>query len=234
MAKSLPKVLEFPVIVINFKTYIESLGNSGMKIAKEAERVSNETGVCICVAPQFTDLKSIANAVSIPVFAQHVDPYPPGSYTGSISVEALKDAGAVGSILNHSEKKLQLTSIFTAVKMLKNAGLLSLVCADDVEPAMAIAALNPTMLAVEPPELIGTGIPVSKAKPEIISESVRRIRSINRDVKILCGAGITRGDDVYRAIELGSDGVLLASGVVKAKNPGAVIREMAEAILSLR
>lgn len=228
----MPKLLDFPIIVINFKTYIESLGDRGMSIAKDAERVSNETGVCICIAPQFTDIKSIASAVSIPVFAQHVDPYPPGSYTGSISVEAIKDAGAIGSILNHSEKKLQLTSIFAAVKMLKDAGLFSLVCADDVKPAMAVAALNPTMLAVEPPELIGTGIPVSKAKPEIISESVRRIRSINREVKILCGAGITKGDDVRRAIELGSDGVLLASGVVKAKDPRAVMMEMAKAILN--
>ncbi len=228
------KLLEFPIIVINFKTYIDSLGERGMKIAKDAERVSNETGVSICVAPQFTDIKSIASAVNIPVFAQHVDPHPPGSYTGSVSVEAIKDAGAIGSLLNHSEKKLQLTSIFTAVKMLKSAGLFSLVCADDVEPAMAVATLNPTMIAVEPPELIGTGIPVSKARPEIISESVQRIRSINREVKILCGAGITKGDDVRRAIELGSDGVLLASGVVKTKDPGAIIREMAEALLNSR
>ncbi len=234
MAKNLPKLLDFPIIVINFKTYLESLGDRGMRIAKDAESVSNETGVCICVAPQFTDIKSIANAVSIPVFAQHVDPYPPGSYTGSVSVEAIKDAGAIGSILNHSEKKLQLASIFAAVKMLKNAGMFSLVCAEDVEPAMAVAALSPTMLAVEPPELIGTGIPVSKARPEIVSESVQRIRSINREIKILCGAGITRGDDVRRAIELGSDGVLLASGVVKAKDPRAVIKEMAEAVLSSR
>ncbi|MEM4545389.1 MAG: triose-phosphate isomerase [Nitrososphaerota archaeon] len=230
----MPKLLDFPIIVINFKTYLESLGDRGMRIAKDAESVSNETGVCICVAPQFTDIKSIANAVSIPVFAQHVDPYPPGSYTGSISVEAIKDAGAIGSILNHSEKKLQLASIFAAVKMLKNASMFSLVCAEDVEPAMAVAALSPTMLAVEPPELIGTGIPVSKARPEIVSESVQRIRSINREIKILCGAGITRGDDVRRAIELGSDGVLLASGVVKAKDPRAVIKEMAEAVLSSR
>jgi len=234
VAKNLPKLLDFPIIVINFKTYLESLGDRGMRIAKDAESVSNETGVCICVAPQFTDIKSIANAVSIPVFAQHVDPYPPGSYTGSVSVEAIKDAGAIGSILNHSEKKLQLASIFAAVKMLKNAGMFSLVCAEDVEPAMAVAALSPTMLAVEPPELIGTGIPVSKARPEIVSESVQRIRSINREIKILCGAGITRGDDVRRAIELGSDGVLLASGVVKAKDPRAVIKEMAEAVLSSR
>jgi len=228
------KRLNFPAIVINFKTYVESLGDRGMKIAKGAERVSNETGVCICVAPQFTDLRIIASSVSIPVLAQHVDPYPPGSYTGSVSVEALKDAGVAGSILNHSEKKLQLASISAAVKMLRDAGMFSLVCADDVDSAMAVAALNPTALAVEPPELIGTGIPVSRAKPEIVSESVRRVRSINREVKVLCGAGITTGEDVSRAIVLGSDGVLLASGVVKAKDPEAVMRDMAKAVLSLR
>ena len=52
------------------------------------------------------------------------------------------------------------------------------------------------------------------------------MREINKDVKILCGAGISTGSDVKAALELGTDGVLLASGVVKAKDVEKAIRDL--------
>lgn len=223
----MPKKLSSPIIVINFKTYLESLGENGLRLAKIAERVAEDFGVCICVAPQYVDLRDIARSVNIPVFAQHVDHNPPGSFTGYVTVDAIKNSMVDGSIVNHSERRIELTSIATIVRLLKRNGLYSLVCADDVDSAMAVATLNPTMVAIEPPELIGTGISVSKAKPEIITEGIKMIRAVNKDVKILCGAGITNGEDVRKAIELGVEGVLLASGVVKAKDPESVLRDMA-------
>ncbi|MEM4675294.1 MAG: triose-phosphate isomerase, partial [Nitrososphaerota archaeon] len=63
-----------PIIVLNYKTYLEGVGKKGLEIAKAAEKVSIETGVCIAVAPQFSDLRMIAESVEIPVFAQHIDP----------------------------------------------------------------------------------------------------------------------------------------------------------------
>ncbi|RLG97457.1 triose-phosphate isomerase, partial [Candidatus Bathyarchaeota archaeon] len=92
------------------------------------------------------------------------------------------------------------------------------------------AALKPDMIAVEPPELIGTGIPVSKAKPEVVTGTVDLVKRINPNVVILCGAGITSPDDVSAAITLGTEGVLVASGIVKAKDPYKVMVEFAEAI----
>ena len=86
--------------------------------------------------------------------------------------------------------------------------------------------MNPDMIAIEPPELIGSGIPVSKANPEVVEGTVREVRKINKDVIILCGAGISKGEDVKSALELGASGVLLASGVVKAKNVEDSIREL--------
>jgi len=83
---------------------------------------------------------------------------------------------------------------------------------------------------VEPPELIGTGISVSKAKPEVVTSTVGLIKRINPEVVVLCGAGITRGEDVSAALRLGTEGVLVASGVVKAKDPYKVLLEFAEAI----
>jgi triosephosphate isomerase len=90
----------------------------------------------------------------------------------------------------------------------------------------------PDMIAIEPPELIGTGISISKARPELITESVKQIRKVNRSVKVLCGAGVTTAEDVSKALELGSEGVLVASAVAKSKDPRTVVGGMASKMLS--
>ena len=68
------KGLRAPPIIVNFKTYIEATGKRGVQLAKIADQVSKDSGLTIAVAPQFTDLKSITEAVEIPVFSQHIDP----------------------------------------------------------------------------------------------------------------------------------------------------------------
>jgi triosephosphate isomerase len=50
----------------------------------------------------------------------------------------------------------------------------------------------------------------------------------------LCGAGITKGEDVAAALRLGTKGVLVASGIVKAKDPCKVLMEFSEAITKTR
>ncbi len=221
-------MLSFPLIVLNFKVYPEVIGENGIKLAKYAEEVANEYGVGIAVAPPVTMLSRVVNSASIPVFAQHVDPHLPGSWTGSITVEMIKECGVVGSIVNHSEKRVFLADISTVIKRLKENGLISLLCTDTVDTTRAGAALCPDILAIEPPELIGTGIPVSKAKPEIVVDAVDVVKKINPSIHILCGAGISAGEDVAKAIELGTEGVLLSSAYVKAKNPRSILSSMAE------
>ena len=224
--------VETPIIVVNYKTYLESMGRRGLEIAKEAEKVSVETGVCIAVVPQLPDLRMIAEAVEIPVFAQHIDPVKPGSFTGHVLAEAVKDAGAVGTLLNHSERRMVLADIDEAVRRAKEVGLKTIVCSNNLEVSAAVAALSPDFCAYEPPRLIGTGISVSTAEPEIVTQAVDIIKKVNSKVIPLCGAGITTGDDVGAALRLGTEGVLLASGVVKAKKPRAVMEEMAKAVTS--
>jgi len=210
--------IKYPVLLINFKAYRQSSGKKAVELAKVAEEVSKEKGVTIIVAPQFTDIAPVAQAVEIPVFAQHVDPMTPGAHTGPVTLEAIRDAGAVGTILNHSERRLRVDVIDEVVKRAKELGLITTVCANTPEVSAAVAALNPNMIAIEPPELIGTGIPVSKAKPEVITSTVDLVKKVNPEVKILTGAGITTGDDVAAALRLGTVGVLVASGIVKAKD----------------
>ena len=225
------KKISFPLIALNFKTYAQAFGENSLKLAKIAEEVSDQFGVTIAVAPPMIDLARVAAEVKIPVFAQHVDPYEPGSHTGSIIAEDAKAAGAVGSLVNHSEHRLRLADIGMVLERLRENDLISLLCTDTVETTKAGAALSPDMLAIEPPELIGTGIPVSKAKPEVVKGAVQAVQKINPDVHVLCGAGISTGDDVARAIELGAEGVLLASAYVKAKDPKMVLIGMAREAL---
>ena len=217
---------------MNFKTYIESTGKRAIDLAKVAEEVSRETGATIIVAPQFTDIEPVSKTVDIPVFSQHVDSIKPGAHTGHVLAEAVKSAGADGSLLNHSEKRITPSEIADSLKLCVDADLRSLVCADTTEASVDIAKMLPDMIAIEPPELIGTGVSVSKAHPELITESVKQIRRVNRSVKILCGAGITTAEDVAKAIELGSEGVLVASAVVKNKDPRTVLESMASKMLS--
>jgi triosephosphate isomerase len=225
-------MIKTPVIVINYKVYNTSFGNSALSIAKAAEEVSINTGVNIIVAPPATEIRTLASNVSIPVYAQHVDPVDLGAYTGHIPPEAVKEAGAKGFIINHSERRIRVDEIARLVIKARNLGLNTLVCADTPEVAAALAVLNPDMIAIEPPELIGTGIAVSKAKPEIILSTVSRIRSVNNDVIILTGAGISTPEDVVKALELGTSGVLVSSAIMKAKDPEKIISEMAEAVIS--
>ncbi|WP_457613620.1 triose-phosphate isomerase [Methanocaldococcus sp.] len=214
------------LIVINYKTYAESIGKKGLEIAKIAEKISEESGIVIGVAPQFVDLRSIVENVEIPVYSQHVDNISPGSHTGHILPEAVKDCGCTGTLINHSERRMLLADIEAVINKCKNLELETIVCTNNINTSKAVSTLSPDYIAVEPPELIGTGIPVSKANPEIVEGTVRAVKEINKDVKVLCGAGISKGEDVKAALDLGAEGVLLASGVVKAKNVEEAIREL--------
>jgi len=219
-----------PVIIVNFKTYLESTGKRAVELAKKAEKVYRETGIYVGVAPQLADLSAVAKAVEIPVFAQHIDPIKPGGYTGHVLAEAVKEAGAIGTLINHSERRLKLSDIDEIVKLVREKGLMSVVCANNPSTSVAVSSLNPDLVAIEPPELIGTGIPVSKAQPEIVSGTVQLVREVNKKITILCGAGISHGEDVSAALKLGTEGVLVASGIIKAKDPYGIILEFAEAM----
>jgi triosephosphate isomerase len=219
-----------PLVIVNFKTYPQGTGGEALTLSKISERVSIQSGIYVAVAPQFTDITTIVREVCIPVYAQHIDPVSPGSHTGHILPEAIKEAGAVGTLINHSERRLPLEVVESAVKRSRDLGLISVVCADTPEAASKVASFRPDMVAVEPPELIGTGIPVSKAKPEVVTNTVSLVRQVNPAITILCGAGITKGEDVSAALKLGTEGVLIASGIVKAKDQRAALLDIVEAM----
>ncbi|MBR9693333.1 triosephosphate isomerase, partial [Candidatus Woesearchaeota archaeon] len=183
--------------------------------------VAKEKSADIRVAVQAADIYRVAQAVSIPVYAEHVDPIDPGQNTGFILPEAVMAEGATGTLLNHSEHRLERDVLERSMREAKDAGLKVVICAATPEEGGELSTLYPEFIAVEPPELIGGTMSVSSAQPEIIKKAVEII-----SVPVLVGAGIHTGEDVKVALELGAKGVLLASGITKAEDPKKALLEL--------
>jgi triosephosphate isomerase len=214
------------MIITNFKTYESATGEAALSLAKVHQDVARETGADIQVAVQPIDLAKISQELDIPVLAQHIDPVVFGSHTGHILPESVQMAGAEGTILNHSERRLERDVLKASIYRAKELGLKTIVCAQDPEEGASFLEFDPDYIAVEPPELIGGDISVSTAQPEIIENAAKLIGS----GKLLVGAGVKNGADVRLAIELGAKGVLLASGVTKAADPKAVLLDLASGL----
>jgi triosephosphate isomerase len=183
-----------------------------------SEEIGTASNVNVITAVSPLDVMRVAQTVTIPVFCQHVDPAEPtSSTTGFLLPEAVRKAGAVGTLINHSEHRMKFADLAGAVNRCREKGLVTCLCTDTVATTRAGAALNPTMVAVEPPDLIGTGKNVSTERPEIVRDSVNAAKEVAETVAVRCGAGVNDGRDVAKAIKLGAAGVLLASGVTKVK-----------------
>lgn len=215
-----------PIVILNYKTYLESSGENALELARALKSASEESGITMVAAPQAADIYRIQDQISLPIFAQHIDPITPGGHTGSNLIETLIEAGISGSLINHSENRMKLADIDEVIQLCKQNDIESCVCTNNIATSKAIATFSPDAVAVEPPELIGTGIPVSQAQPEVVEDSVKGVKSINKKIKVLCGAGISTGDDMKAAMDLGTDGVLLASGIVKAENPKEALLDL--------
>ncbi len=200
-----------PTLIVNFKTYSEATGESALKLAKVCDRVSKVEDADIRIAVQSCDLRMIASEVDIPVYAQHVDAIEPGSHTGWVLAEAVEQAGADGTLLNHSEHTLGMDRLEETIDRVKSLGLDVVVCAKDADVGKSVSKFDPDFVAVEPPELIGGDVSVSSAKPELIERAADKV-----DGRLLVGAGVKDGDDVKKSLELGAVGILVASGVCKA------------------
>jgi triosephosphate isomerase len=224
--------MNLPIIIVNFKLYEQAAGNvdpealvrvsSAVELAKVHERVAKETGANIAIAVNAVDLAQVCNSVEIPVFAQHIDPISYGSYTGHVLPEAVRDVGVIGTLLNHAECQIDDEILRLSIDRAKDVGLYVVACANDVEAAEKIMEYGPDLVAVEPPELIGGDVSVSKAEPEVIEKSVEKLGK----GKVLVGAGVKNGEDVRIALKLGASGVLLASGVTMAENPYEVLMDL--------
>jgi triosephosphate isomerase len=234
-------------VLVNFKNFAETNGELCLSVAKEIDRAAKESGLLIGVSVQPFFVRELLSETDLLVFGQHLDFSELGSNTGALVPEVLKAVGGVGSLLNHSEKRIPMDQIEKTVARMREVGLKSVVCVESVEEGELVAKFGPDFIAIEPPELIGGDISVSTARPELISDSVARVGSVSVEFpagadiglgdvsgvnaqKVLVGAGIKNGQDLKIATELGACGILVASGVCKADNPYEVIMDFAKAI----
>jgi len=208
-------------VLVNLKAY----DCDPVAIGRAAANAGDDTGVRVAVAPQAADIAAVA-ATGVETWAQHVDPVAPGSHTGSTLADRVATAGATGTLLNHSERQLSLAGIDAGIAAAERADLATVVCAETPEQVRAAATLLPDAVAVEPPELIGSGTPVSRADPDVVRDAVEATADVAPSVDVYCGAGIATGEDVTAAADLGATGVLLASGVAAADDPRAALETL--------
>ncbi|MEM4254993.1 MAG: triose-phosphate isomerase [Candidatus Norongarragalinales archaeon] len=222
----------FDLIVLNLKAYAESSGENGLNLIRTAHAVSKKTKKKIIVCPQPTQLHyARKNSTSnFWFFAQHVDANAQGAFTGTLTLEAVAEEGCKGTLINHSEKKVSYDHARIVVEKAKRLGLKTVICADTVEKGVLFSQLKPWAIAVEPPELIGSGISVSKARPQVVENAVRSIKSFDKRIIVLVGAGVSNAEDYSKCLALGAEGVLLASAFVKAQNP----REWLESLVKVK
>jgi triosephosphate isomerase len=211
-----------PFFEIGPKAYL--YGEKMLELAKAADRASKKYDVRIILTPQYTDIsKLVKETENLLIFAQHMDPLPVGRGLGSVLPEAVKAAGAVGVMLNHAEKPMTIGDLRKAIKRADEVGLVSIVCADSIEEAAAIAHFAPNIIVAEPSELIGTG---KRSDEDYVIATTSAIKAVNPKIQILQAAGISSGKDVYNVIKAGAEATGSTSGIIKAADPAAMIDEM--------
>ncbi len=206
-----------PLVLLNFKTYPEATGKKAVALARKLANVKS-TKFAIAFAPPLLELEHVCK-VANNVFAQHVDPDGYGAHTGQITAKDVKNLGARGTLLNHSEHKLSFPVLKKTLEECRRDHLTTVVCAGSLAEVRNVARLKPDYIAYEPPELIGGDRSVTSAEPDVIQKAVQAVRTISSKTKVLVGAGVQSREDVRMALKLGAKGVLIGHAVPKAKEP---------------
>ena len=210
------------MIIVNFKGYSEAMGEKAEELAKKCRKASENTGKEVAVCPQPQDIQRVAET-GVETLAQHVSRKDTGSHTGHVMAEGVKRAGATGTMIDHSERRLEPEIIEKTVEKSKEKNLKTILCAKTPEEVERFSKFQPDYISIEPPELIGGNTAVSTARPEMIEQAVEKTVE---GVETLAGAGIKSREDVEKASEQGCSGILVASGVVKSENPQETLEEL--------
>jgi len=220
-------VLPVPIFVVNFKSYV--WGREALKIARKMEAIAQENSVYLFAIPQIVDTSLIAKETKVPVFSPHLDSLTPGRGTGRILPEAVKEAGAVGVLLNHSEYNLPLDVVSKTMRRAREVGLISMVASNSPQEAEAIAMLGPEVIISEPSSRIGTLRSVGRDK-KFVLQSIKKVKNVNPKIIVICGAGVSSRKDVEALVELGVEGTGASRAIFEAKNPASKLSEMVKTL----
>ena len=224
-----PTRLRPPVFEMGLKGYV--YGAEAVRLAVAADRLARDLGVTVVFDPQHVDIPAVARATEhVLVFAQHMDPMPVGRGAGWVLPEALREAGAVGTLLNHAEHRMTLADIAATIRRARELGMATIVCADSPEEAAAVAVLGPDVVLAEPPDLIATGRSAATEIPWFVERAAERVHRVDPGILVMCGAGVRTPDDAGRMIRLGVDGTGSTSAILQAADPIATMTAMIEAV----
>ncbi|MGI5825926.1 MAG: triose-phosphate isomerase [Patescibacteria group bacterium] len=207
-------------IFINFKTYLQGTGANAIKLAQICEQVSQGKKTEIIPIVQVADVYPVKQAVGIPVWVQHIDPVLPGKTTGFVTLESVIEAGASGTLLNHSEHQIPPGTIKQVLARAKN--LQTMVAAKTLGQLERLVKLKPDYIAYEIADLIGGKVSITDASPKSIEKALK----IAGEVPLIVGAGVNKAEDLSKARKLGARGVLIASAVVLAEDPKGNLLEL--------
>lgn len=217
--------LNSPFFEIGPKNYL--VGDAVIDLARIADEAAKKYDINVIFTTPYADIRTVAEKTSnLFVFAPHIDCAPIGKGLANVLPESVKAAGAVGCMLNHSEKALRVEELCKTIERARALEMMSIVCADTISEAKAVASMGPDMMVVEPVELIGTG---QACDMNYVRTSVEAVRSVDPEIGVLVGGGVASGKDVYNIFMAGADATGSSSGIAKAKDPGAMVQEMLEA-----
>jgi triosephosphate isomerase len=223
-----------------------------IRSALEARPLSAD--LLVCPPASLIARASAASAGVVPIGGQDCHSEPFGAFTGDISAEMLRDAGASAVILGHSERRRYhgetSTQVAAKVRAAGRAGLLAIVCIGETDlerldgaafrvcgehlaesiPDGADAAN--IAIAYEPVWAIGTGRTPTTAE---ISDMHRHIRiwlverhgASAHDIRILYGGSVNPGNAGEILKLPGVDGALVGGASLRAEEFLAIAARVA-------
>jgi len=207
------------------------------KILRQAQ--DKFVSVEIIPVVQVVDLFRIKQAVKIPVWVQHLDFQEQGKFTGWNNLEAVVEAGASGTILNHSEHQIPPGTVKQIIVRVQSSKLSpplagsrpkagkvksfeTMVCCKTLGQMERLVKLKPDFIAYEVSELIGGKVSITDFNQKAITHAVE----ICGEIPLLVGAGINKAEDLTVAKKLGAKGVLISSAAVLAKDQKSKLLEL--------
>jgi triosephosphate isomerase len=198
-------------------------------------------GVDLVVCPPFVSLAvavQLLAGTEIAVAAQNVHWEREGAYTGEISAAMLRELGAYGTIVGHSERRQYFgetdATVAKRVHAALEAGLFVIACIGETEEERErnetedvlrrqLSVLEPDdnlVLAYEPVWAIGTG---KTATPELVQDAHAFIKS-QLDAPVLYG-GSVKPENTAELLEQGHvDGALVGGASLELESFMAICR----------
>lgn len=215
-----------PFFEVGVKNYL--YGDSVLELARAADEAAEEYDIDVLFLAPYTEIRRVAEHTKrLIIFAPYMDTLRPGRGMADVLPEAVRAAGAKGVVINHCERPMTLTAIRETIARADELELLSFACADTIAEAKAVAQLHPDIINPEPTELIGTG---KISDLSYVSQSIEAVKGIYSDILVEQAAGISSGEQVYRTILAGAEGVGAASGICTAPDPCRMVREMVKSV----